>query len=112
IRESNIDTKKLQSKLEYETILRTYDKVIELAPNLSYSYYNRGQVKEKYNDYRAAILDYNEAVRKYPEFAEAYYNRGLCRLRVNDTERGLDDLRKAGELGIVSAYSIIKRMTE
>lgn len=112
IKESDINTKKLQSRLEYETILRAYDKVMELSPDFAYAYYNRGQVKERYNDYRAAILDYNEAIKRYPEFAEAYYNRGLSRLKAKDTERGLDDLRKAGELGIVSAYSIIKRMTE
>jgi len=112
VKESDINTKKLQSRLEYETILRTYDKVLELSPDFAYAYYNRGQVKEKYNDFRAAILDYNEAIKRYPEFAEAYYNRGLSRLRAKDVERGLDDLRKAGELGIDNAYSIIKRMTE
>lgn len=111
-KESEINTKNIENRLEYETILRTYDKVLELSPDFAYAYYNRASVKEKYNDYRAAILDYNEAIKRYSEFAEAYYNRGLSRLRAKDTERGLDDLRKAGEFGIVNAYSIIKRMTE
>ncbi|MDR2955611.1 MAG: tetratricopeptide repeat protein, partial [Prevotella sp.] len=66
----------------------------------------------KQGDYRAAILDYNEALRRDPQFAEAYYNRGLARFQVRDKDRGLEDMRKAGEMGIIEAYSIIKRMTE
>ncbi len=64
------------------------------------------------NDFRAAILDYNEAIRRDPQFAEAYYNRGLARFQIKDKDRALDDMRKAGELGVIEAYSIIKRMTE
>jgi len=106
------DAKAMRLRLEYESILNNYAKVLEISPNFSFAYYNRAEVKAMQNDFRAAILDYNEAIKREPEFAEAYYNRGLSRLRVKDTERGLDDLRKAGELGMVNAYSIIKRMTD
>ena len=61
-------------------------------------------------DFRTAILDYNEAIKRDPDFAEAYFNRGLSRLYTGDTQRGIEDLSKAGELGIVNAYNIIKRM--
>ncbi len=108
--ETNV--KSINSKFEYESILNSYGKVIELSPNFVYAYYNRAEIKARQNDYRAAILDYNEAINHSIDFAEAYYNRGLCRLRIKDTERGLQDLRKAGELGIINAYSIIKRMSE
>lgn len=108
----DMNIKSINSKFEYESLLSSYGKVIELSPDFVYAYYNRAEIKAMQNDYRAAILDYNEAIKRSTDFAEAYYNRGLCRLRIKDTERGLDDLRKAGELGIISAYSIIKRMTE
>jgi hypothetical protein len=45
-----------------------------------------------------------------PQFAEAYFNRGIAKLSIGETVSGLDDLRKAGELGVVQSYSIIKRM--
>lgn len=99
-------------KKEFELIINSYNKVIELNPDFVYAYYNRADVRYKQNDFRAAILDYNEAVRRDPGFAEAYYNRGLSRFHIKDKNRALDDMRKAGEMGIVSAYSIIKRMTE
>lgn len=63
-------------------------------------------------NYRSAILDYNAAINYDPEFAEAYYNRGLSRFYMKDKNKALDDMRKAGELGIQEAYSIIKRMAE
>ncbi|NDW18389.1 tetratricopeptide repeat protein [Dysgonomonas sp. 216] len=97
---------------EYENILKSYAKVLELDPDFVYAYYNRGEVRSMQRDFRAAILDYNEALKREPEFADAYFNRGLARLQIGDKTRGLSDLRKAGELGIASAYSIIKRMTE
>lgn len=105
-------TQILVSKLEYDQIITSYDKVIALAPNFIYAYYNRASIKIMQKDFRGAILDYNEAIRIDPDFADAYYNRGLTRLRIKDNQRGLDDLRKAGELGVLDAYSIIKKITE
>lgn len=99
-------------KMDYDVILRNYNKVIELNPEFIYAYFNRAEIRYKQQDFRAAVLDYNEALRRDPEFAEAYYNRGLARFQLNDKNRALEDMRKAGELGIVEAYSIIKRMTE
>ncbi|MDR1336657.1 MAG: tetratricopeptide repeat protein [Tannerella sp.] len=92
-------------------IIRDYSAVIRQNPGFVYSYYNRGNIHCVQRDYRAAILDYNEAILRNPEFAEAYFNRGLARLFTGDTHRGIADLSKAGELGLMNAYSIIKRMT-
>lgn len=99
-------------RLEYEAILRNYNKVIELNPEFAYAYYNRANLKYNQGDYRGAILDYNEAIRRNPNFYEAFYNRGLSRFQIKDKDRALEDMRKAGEGGIISAYGIIKRMTE
>lgn len=96
--------------LAYDAILRDYDKVIEVNPDFFYAYYNRAEIYSIEKNYRAAINDYTEAVKHEPQFAEAYFNRGLAHLAIGEITQGLDDLRKAGELGIVESYSIIKRM--
>ncbi|MDR0844312.1 MAG: tetratricopeptide repeat protein [Tannerella sp.] len=96
---------------DHELIVRDYDLVIQQNPGFIYSYYNRGNIRCIQRDFRAAIVDYNEAILRDPEFAEAYFNRGLARLSLGDANRGIADLSKAGELGIMNAYSIIKRMT-
>lgn len=103
-------------KLDYDKIQRNYNRVIELDPSFIYAYFNRAGIRFKQRDYKSAILDYNEGIRIANErasvFAEAFYNRGLARFHMGDYERALQDMRKAGENGIVEAYSIIKRMTE
>jgi tetratricopeptide (TPR) repeat protein len=62
-------------------------------------------------DYRAALVDYNKAIELDPRFADAYYNRGLTNIFLGNNRQGIQDLSKAGELGIFSAYNIIKRFT-
>lgn len=96
---------------EHELITRDYDMVIKLNSGFVYAYFNRGNLRCAQRDFRAAIQDYSEAIQRDPEFAEAYFNRGLARLSQGDANRGIADLSKAGELGIINAYSIIKRMT-
>lgn len=96
---------------EHEMIMRDYDQVIRLNPDFVYAYFNRANLRCAQRDYKAAILDYNEAINRNKDFAEAYFNRGLTRLYLGETEQGIFDLSKAGELGMVNAYNIIKRMT-
>ncbi|MCC8153887.1 MAG: tetratricopeptide repeat protein [Tannerellaceae bacterium] len=97
--------------MEHDQIVRDYDRAIQLNPDFVFTYLNRGNLRCAQRDFRAAIQDYTTAIEKDPEFAEAYFNRGLARLSQGDTNRGIADLSKAGELGIVNAYNIIKRMT-
>ena len=96
--------------LEYDVIIKDYERAINLDPQFIYAYYNRAEVLSIQKDYRGAISDYTKAINIEPQFAEAYFNRGLAKLAVGETASGLDDLRKAGELGVVESYSIIKRM--
>ena len=109
--DQNTRREETRRTFEYEQIMRDYDKIIQLNPDFVYAYFNRANIRCSLRDFRQALVDYNEAINRNPEFAEAYYNRGLARLYLGDTARGIADLSKAGELGIVGAYSIIKKMT-
>ena len=62
----------------------------------------------KLSDFKSAVVDYTAAIELDDKFAEAYYNRGLARIYLGDKEQGFADLSKAGELGIYSAYNVIK----
>ena len=97
---------------DLDQIMRDYEKVIEINPGFVYAYFNRANISCFRKDFRTAIIDYSEAINVKPNFAEAYYNRGLTRLYLGDTEKGIADLSKAGELGMVNAYSIIKSMND
>jgi tetratricopeptide (TPR) repeat protein len=82
---------------------------LRLAPKNVYLYYNRATLYALRKDYRQAVEDYTRAVDLEPAMAEAYYNRGLCHIFAGEKEKGIRDLSKAGEMGLYTAYSIIKR---
>ena len=63
-------------------------------------------------DYRSAIQDYSRALELKNDFAEAFYNRGLAHLALDEISQGIQDLSKAGELGLYTAYNIIKRYSD
>jgi tetratricopeptide (TPR) repeat protein len=97
--------------IDYDLVKNDLDKVIQLAPDFVYAYYNRGNVLSMLKDYRGALADYDKAISLNKEFAEAYFNRGLTHIFLGNNKQGITDLSKAGELGIVNAYNIIKRFT-
>lgn len=97
---------------DYDLIKRDLDKVIELAPDFVYAYYNRANVAVAMNDYRSALADYDKAIEIDPNLADAYYNRGLTHIYLGNNKLGIQDLSKAGELGLYAAYNVIKRFTE
>ncbi|MDR1330544.1 MAG: tetratricopeptide repeat protein [Tannerella sp.] len=106
-----MEARNAQDEYGHEQIVMDYSTAIRQNPEFIYSYFNRGNIRCIQRDFRAAVADYNEAILRDPDFAEAYFNRGLARLSMGDADRGIADLSKAGELGILNAYSIIKRMT-
>lgn len=107
------EAKKMEvTAIDYEVVKSDLNHVIRLAPDFVYGYYNRGNVSSLLKDYRAALVDYDKAIDLNPDFAEAYYNRGLTHIFLGNNKQGISDLSKAGELGIVSAYNVIKRFTD
>lgn len=76
---------------------------------MAYSYYNRANLKALSGSLPEAFEDYSKAIEQNPNFAEAYYNRGIIQIFMKDTRKGCLDISKAGELGIVEAYEVLKR---
>lgn len=92
--------------------LRDLNRLIELAPDFAYAYYNRAGLYTRSGEYVQAQADYNKAIELNPSFAEAYFNRGLLYFAEGKIAEGTRDLSRAGELGLYEAYSIIKRMNK
>ena len=89
-------------------VLEDLTEAIRLGGN-SYLYYNRGNVYAGRQDYVRAIDDYTKALEFDNNLAEAYYNRGLTLIATGREAEGVADLSKAGEQGLYTAYSIIKK---
>jgi tetratricopeptide (TPR) repeat protein len=99
-------------KFDIELVMRDLDKVNELQPDFSFSYYNKANILNAQKDFRTAIQLYTRAIENDRSFAEAYFNRGLTYLFIGDDTKGLSDLSKAGELGIYGAYNLIQRFKQ
>ena len=90
-------------------VLMDLTAALRQAPRNAYIYYNRGNVYVQRKDYARAIDDYTQAITIDPRLAEAYYNRGLAFIDSGKVAEGISDLSKAGELGLYTAYSLIKK---
>lgn len=94
-----------------EDILADYNKIIELSPRMDIAWFNKGNILLEMEDYNGAAQAYTQAIELKSDFGEAYYNRGYIALRAGLQNEGVADLGKAGELGVIPAYNLIKRMT-
>ncbi len=75
----------------------------------AYKLYKNAYDEAQAGNVHEAIYLLNQAIELNDAYAEAYYNRGLLRLLLDENALAIKDLSKAGELGIVSAYNIIKK---
>jgi len=105
IRENNSDP-------GYQFVIRDLTRAIELEPSFAFAYYNRGTFYAMTNDLHAAIVDLDKAIELDETLAEAWYNRGLVLVLLDRMDEAFSDLSRAGELGIYSAYNIIKRFSK
>ena len=94
----------------FRLMLMDYDQVIHRLPDFAFAYYNKANILCRQKDYEAAIRHYDDAIRVDAEFAEAFFNRGLTYIYIGRQQEGLQDLSRAGELGIYQAYNIITRL--
>ena len=104
------DVEAMKERQLLDLVIEDLDKVIELSPNLVYAYFNKGNIYIKRHDYTSAISCFTDAINIKSDFGEAYYNRGMMYLQLGNMEKGVADLSKAGELGILSSYYVLKRM--
>lgn len=107
------DTKLHVQKLRmaYISALNDLDQVVKLSPNTAIAYYNKGVLYTEMQDFTSALSAFNKAIELKPDFGEAFYNRGYVYFKLGNRAKGTADLSKAGELGIVPSYNLLKRMS-
>lgn len=99
-----------QEKMTRKAALDDINKTIELSPDMAIAHYNKGVLMLEARDFTSAIAALSKAIQIKPEFGEAFYNRGYAYFRLGNARAGSSDLSRAGELGIVPSYSLLKRM--
>jgi tetratricopeptide (TPR) repeat protein len=110
--ETDTQDARMTKAMDYDLVKRDLDRVVELAPDFVYGYYNRAAVLSTLKDYHGALADYDKVLQLDEKNADAYYNRGLTHIFLGNNKQGVHDLSQAGELGLFQAYNILKRFTE
>lgn len=99
-----------QSQRELSDVMADYDAALKLNPRLVFAWFNKGNIYYEMGDYTSALQCYSEAIRLDPMFGSAYFNRGITYLQIGNKRLAFSDLSKAGELGILPSYNLLKRM--
>ncbi|MDE7409352.1 MAG: tetratricopeptide repeat protein [Muribaculaceae bacterium] len=87
-----------------------FEAATRLDPRLIHAWFNLGYILYSQRDYSQAAEYFTKAINLDPEFGAAYYNRGLCYLSAGKKNEAFADLSRAGELGVLPSYNILKRM--
>jgi tetratricopeptide (TPR) repeat protein len=93
---------------DYYGAVDDYSAAIALNENFVEAYFNRGKAKQYLSAYQDAINDCTKIIQINPKNPSAYSMRGILRIEFGDTKNGCLDLSKAGELGDLKAYDLIK----
>ena len=75
--------------------IERYSYAIELNPNHTHAYNNRGTVHGIKGDYDRAIVDFTKAIEQKRDYAEAYYNRGNIYNNKGNSDHAIADYTKA-----------------
>lgn len=101
-----------EMRLSFKQVLDDLKRLTEIDSKLQFAYFNMGNIHVLLHDYDLAVEAYNQAIAIDSFLPDAFYNRGIAYILLGDTERGLSDLSQAGELGLYSAYSLIKQYSK
>ena len=91
--------KGVNAKSDFQKQIYFYTKAIEINPNDSDTYNNRGIVYDDLKKYDLAISDYSKAIEINPNYAKAYNNRGNAYRHIDNFRKAKADAMKSVELG-------------
>ncbi|MFI8605896.1 tetratricopeptide repeat protein [Cellulophaga baltica] len=83
---------------EFEKSEAYYSKAIELNPNKSSFYYNRGIARGSRKNLIGEIEDYNKALEINPDYEEVYCNRGTANDELGNYQEALNDYNQSIKL--------------
>lgn len=93
---------------DYYGSIKDYGETIKLDNNHVQAYYQRGQARRELEAYSDAINDCTQILEIHPRNQDALFLRGILRVEHGLLEQGCLDLSKAGELGAIKAYDMIR----
>ncbi|MBW4612002.1 MAG: tetratricopeptide repeat protein [Desmonostoc vinosum HA7617-LM4] len=93
---------------DYGGAIEEFNRVLQLTPNSTQAYLQRGLAYYDSGAILQAVSDYTEVIKLNPQSVEAYYCRGLARLALKNLPGALDDVEQAIRLNYnyAAAYNL------
>jgi tetratricopeptide (TPR) repeat protein len=89
----------LYKKKKLQEAVYAFTKTIELSPEFTIAYYNRGNIYARdLGNHQEAIMDYDRVLELSPEYVKAYNNRGMSYIKLGNFQLAVRDFDKAIEL--------------
>ena len=83
---------------KYYSALESFEKAIELKPDLAVAWFNKGAMLDRLGRYDEALESFEKAIELKPDLAEAWYNKGVALERLGRSEEALEAYERAIEL--------------
>jgi tetratricopeptide (TPR) repeat protein len=93
----------------YDLAISDYSRALKLDSTFSYAWYNRASAKIALNDFEGALNDLTQSIQCDSTLGEACFNQGLLLIMMHENDDACIRLSKAGELGVLESYAVIKR---
>ena len=97
----------LMREERYSDAVSAFNDAIKIQPNYTY-FFQRGKTYMKLKQHGNAIQDFNRVISLNPDVKDAYFQRGRSYRRTGKKKTGLNDIRKAAELGSGNAIRWLK----
>jgi tetratricopeptide (TPR) repeat protein len=89
--------------------LTDFDKTIELSPDNLNAVFYRANAKFEMKDFQGAKTDMEKIIASNPNIPNSYAFRGLCNVNLGNKKEGCEDLKKAKELGLPEADTLLSQ---
>lgn len=83
------------------------DRALKIDPGFAKAFVVRAKMLRRLGRCGEAVRQTDRAIKMNPEFAEAYFERGLCRLKLRERQEGMDDLKRAANMGLRRAQEVL-----
>jgi tetratricopeptide (TPR) repeat protein len=93
---------------DLQQALININKAIEIKPDYSPAWFNKGNIEYSQKDYSAALISYNKTIEYDPQNSSAIYDRGIAKLMMKDKDGACNDFAKASGLGYAPAADAVK----
>lgn len=93
---------------KYREAILDFNSALKINPNNYSALDGKARTKRVLGDYKGSILIWNKLIKIFPENSEYYFDRGKAKFLLNDLIGACADFSKAGDLGEIEAFELLK----